>query len=43
VLGHSDPSTTAGIYGHYDQSDLERAMEAFAKAKREEEETDEGA
>ena len=42
LLGHSDPSTTAGIYGHYDQSDLERAMEAFAKTKRYED-ADEGA
>jgi integrase/recombinase XerD len=43
LLGHSDPSTTAGIYGHYDQSDLERAMEAFAKAKRDDEEESESA
>jgi hypothetical protein len=28
-------STTASIYGHYDLSDLERAMEALAKARRE--------
>jgi integrase len=33
LLGHSDPSTTIALYGHYDQSDLERAMEAFAKSK----------
>ena len=33
ALGHSDPSTTEAIYGHYDLSDLERAMEAFARAK----------
>jgi integrase/recombinase XerC len=34
ALGHSDLSTTASIYGHYDLSDLERAMEALAKAQR---------
>jgi integrase/recombinase XerC len=34
ALGHSDLSTTAAIYGHYDLSDLERAMEALAKARR---------
>lgn len=34
ALGHSDLSTTASIYGHYDLSDLERAMEALAKARR---------
>ena len=33
ALGHSDLSTTLGIYGHYDLSDLERAMEACALAK----------
>ena len=38
LLGHSDPSTTAGTYGHYDQTDLERAMEALAQAKRDEKE-----
>ncbi len=38
ALGHSDLSTTAAIYGHYDLSDLERAMEALAHAKRLEEE-----
>jgi len=38
ALGHSDLSTTAAIYGHYDLSDLERAMEAFARARRENEE-----
>jgi integrase len=38
ALGHSDLSTTAAIYGHYDLSDLERAMEALAKARRAEEE-----
>src|SRR4029453_1136657 len=34
ALGHSDLSTTAAIYGHYDLTDLERAMEALAKARR---------
>jgi integrase len=34
ALGHSDLSTTASIYGHYDLSDLEKAMEALAKARR---------
>ena len=34
ALGHSDLSTTVAIYGHYDLSDLERAMEALAKARR---------
>jgi hypothetical protein len=38
ALGHSDLSTTASIYGHYELSDLERAMEALAKARRGEEE-----
>jgi integrase len=33
ALGHSDLSTTLGIYGHQDQGDLERAMEAFADAR----------
>ena len=36
ALGHSDLSTTAAIYGHYDLSDLERAMDAFARARRKE-------
>jgi integrase len=31
ALGHSDLSTTLGIYGHRDDSDLEAAMEAYAK------------
>jgi integrase len=30
TLGHSDLSTTLGIYGHRDASDLETAMEAYA-------------
>jgi integrase/recombinase XerD len=33
ALGHSDLSTTLGIYGHQDQRDLERAMDAFAAAR----------
>jgi integrase len=32
ALGHSDLSTTLGIYGQ-DQRDLERAMEAFAASR----------
>jgi len=35
LLGHSDPSTTIALYGNYGPEDLERAMEAFAKALRE--------
>jgi integrase/recombinase XerC len=38
ALGHSDLSTTASIYGHYDLTDLERAMEALAKSRRANEE-----
>jgi integrase len=38
ALGHSDLSTTAAIYGHYDLSDLERAMEALARARRQDDE-----
>lgn len=34
ALGHSDLSTTLGTYGHQDPSDLERAMEDYASAKR---------
>jgi integrase/recombinase XerC len=30
ALGHSDLSTTLGIYGHFDDSDLENATEAYA-------------
>ena len=40
ALGRSDLSTTASIYGHYDLSDLERAMEALARARREDEPND---
>lgn len=32
LLGHSDPSTTIALYGNYAPEDLERAMDAFAKA-----------
>jgi integrase len=38
ALGHSDLSTTASIYGHHDLSDLENAMEALARSRREREE-----
>lgn len=38
ALGHSDLSTTLEIYGHQDQRDLERAMEAFATSREESEE-----
>jgi integrase/recombinase XerC len=31
ALGHTDLATTLGIYGHQDITDLERAMEAFAR------------
>lgn len=34
ILGHSDIHTTEEYYGHYDLSDLERAMERFAKGRR---------
>jgi integrase len=36
ALGHSDLSTTAAVYGRYDLSDLERALEAFARFRGEE-------
>lgn len=36
ALGHSDLSTTLGIYGHQDDSDLERAFGAFARKRRRE-------
>jgi integrase len=29
ALGHADLNTTLGIYGHQDESDLERAMESY--------------
>ena len=31
MLGHSDIHTTEAFYGHYDLTDLEAAMEAFAR------------
>ena len=31
ALGHADLNTTLGIYGHRDQTDLEVAMDAYAK------------
>ena len=31
ALGHADLSTTLGIYGHADESDLERAMDDYAR------------
>ena len=31
MLGHSDIHTTEAFYGHYDLSDLEAAMETFAR------------
>ena len=33
MLGHADIRTTEESYGHYDLSDLERAMEEFAKSR----------
>jgi integrase len=30
ALGHADLTTTLGIYGHRDDSDLETAMERYA-------------
>jgi integrase len=30
ALGHADLNTTLGIYGHWDGSDLENAMESYA-------------
>jgi integrase/recombinase XerD len=35
ALGHADLSTTLNVYGHMDETDLERAMDAFAETKRE--------
>jgi integrase len=34
MLGHTDIQTTEAYYGHYDLTDLERAMEKYAKGKR---------
>jgi integrase len=31
MLGHSDLSTTLGIYGHYDDQDLRAAVDAHAR------------
>jgi integrase/recombinase XerC len=31
ALGHADLSTTLGIYGHFDDSDLEKAMVGYAE------------
>lgn len=36
ALGHSSLSTTLGIYGHMDGSDLERAMEKYAAWREQE-------
>ena len=33
LLGHSDPSTTIRLYGNYDETDLERAMDALARLR----------
>jgi integrase/recombinase XerD len=33
MLGHDDIHTTESYYGHYDMSDLEAAMEKFAKER----------
>ena len=33
MLGHSDVHTTEAFYGHYDLSDLEAAMERFARSR----------
>lgn len=33
ALGHADLNTTLAIYGHRDPEDLERAMEALARAR----------
>lgn len=35
LLGHADSSTTIDLYGNYGPEDMERAMEAFARALRE--------
>lgn len=34
MLGHEDVSTTEEYYGHYDLTDLARAMDAFARERR---------
>lgn len=33
LLGHSDASTTIGLYGNYDETDLERAIEALSRLR----------
>ena len=32
ALGHSDLNTTLSIYGHQDASDLQRALEKYARS-----------
>lgn len=34
MLGHADIHTTEEYYGHYDLTDLERAMDAFTRGRR---------
>ena len=34
ALGHEQISTTEAFYGHYDLSDLEQALESFARERR---------
>ena len=34
MLGHEDIHTTEAYHGHYDLTNLERAMERFAKGRR---------
>jgi integrase len=31
ALSHADLTTTLGIYGHWDDSDMESAMESYAQ------------
>ena len=38
ALGHADLTTTLGIYGHFDETDLEGAMESYAEWIRTQEE-----
>ena len=35
MVDHEDIQTTEAYYGHYDLTDLEAAMEKFAKGRRE--------
>jgi integrase/recombinase XerC len=37
ALGHADLTTTLGIYGHFDGSDLEKAMDTYADWLKEQE------